>query len=479
MHQISKRMKNLVFTLLAVFAAMIGRAQDPQTDWAKRIGGTGDDRANSVTTDAKGNVIIAGRFRSSSIRGINASLHNSDSAAADILLVKLNKRGEVLWAQSAGGKGDDDATSCKTDKEGNIIVAGWFECATLAFGKSSVSNANPGKGCDLFIAKLSPDGECIWARSAGGKGSDGDYSACAVDKDNNIIVSGIFDSPVLEFGGVSLTNSGGSDMFIAKYAADGQVLWAKNAIGSDHDEGQSCSTDAEGNIFAGGYFTSPTLTLGSVTVTNTAEKSGDAFVAKLSSDGTTIWLKTIGGASTEIGNCFADPAGNVIIAGVFLSPTLTVGQTTLTNEGAGDLFVAKLTPRGDALWAKSAGGSSFEGVRSFYVDAKGNILITGSYLSAALVFGKDTLQNKAEGSEDIFIAQYSPNGEVLFAKSAGGAGRNCGRGITTDAGGNIFITGSFEEPSLAIDAITLTKAGSADIFLAKLGNKRASRNPGK
>ncbi len=465
-------MKFFPLILALVFSVSLTHCQTPQFEWAKNLGGKGDDRGNCITTDAKRNVIIAGRYRSSSINFGKTTLINSDSSSADIFIIKLNSNGKILWAKSLGGKGDDDATACRADRNGNIAVAGWFECTDFIIGKSTLTNVHPGKGCDFFIAKFSEHGECIWANAAGGKGSDGDYSSCSIDAKGNILVSGIFNSSEMDFGDFKLYNSGSSDMFIAKYSTDGKIQWAKNAIGSDSDEGQSCSMDAQGNIFAGGFFNSPSLTFDSIILVNTEPKSGDAFIVKYNPDGNVLWAKNIGGTETEIGNCFTDPSGNTIMAGIFFSPTIKAGQTTLTNAGGGDIFLIKFNPKGEILWAKSAGGNSMDGVRNFYVDNTGNILITGSYSSPILIFGKDTLKNIVEGTEDIFLAKYDPSGNFLFAKTAGGAGRNCGRGITSDSTGNIFLTGSFEESSIVFGKTCLKNFGSSDIFVLKMSNKK-------
>lgn len=469
MHEI---MKKTCITILMHFMFQLIHAQSPGFIDAKAWGGRGDDRANTIATDAQGNVVIAGRFRSAVIPYGKRNLINADSPSADIFIIKQNAKGKVRWALRAGGKGDDDATCCKTDAKGNIIVVGWFESPQLIFGKMVVTNTNPGKGCEFFIVKISPEGECLWARSAGCKGTAGDYSTCAIDRDDHIIVSGIFDGPVLDFGSCKLRNSGGSDMFLVKYSSDGNVLWARNAAGSGHDEGQSCATDPNGNIYAGGFFTGESITFDSITLHNHAEKTGDVFVAKYAPDGNVIWAKAIGGNSTEIGNCFTDPMGNVYVAGFFASDSLSIGQTTLSNAGEADIFLVKLDSQGTVLWAKRAGGRDFEGPRSYTTDGEGRVFITGSFRSDALPFGKDTLKNTDANAEHIFITAYSPEGDAVWATSAGGKGRNCGRGIATDAKGSIYITGSFEANGMKTGNAELKNEGSADVFVLKYRMKK-------
>jgi hypothetical protein len=168
-------MKIRLLTLTAFFITTLINAQTPKIQWAKSIGGTGNERANSILTDTKGNMVLVGRFQSPSIDlGKHTLTKNKEDNAdvADIFIIKLDKIGNPIWSIGAGGKGDDHAVSCTADRNDNIYVVGWFESKILKFGNVALNNKTE-KGSDMFVAKFSPKGDCIWAKNAGGEGGNG------------------------------------------------------------------------------------------------------------------------------------------------------------------------------------------------------------------------------------------------------------------------------------------------------------------
>ena len=156
------------------------------------------------------------------------------------------------------------------------------------------------------------------------------------------------------------------------------------------------------------------------------------------------------------------------MTGAFYSSYITFGSTILTNRGGGDIFVVKYDPSGNVLWAKSAGETGGEWGLGISTDASGNIVVTGGFGSPSITFGSTILTNG--GIANIFVVKYDPSGNVLWAKSAGGTGDDDGYGISTDASGNIVVTGSFESPTITFGSTILTNGGSSDIFVVKLSS---------
>lgn len=457
-----------LLSLAALFITAFAHAQTPKVEWAKSIGGTGNERANSITTDKAGNIILVGRFQSPSIQLDKLTLtKNTEDPAevADIFVLKLDPYGNALWALSAGGKGDDHATSCVTDEAGNIYVVGWFESKTLQFGDITLTNKTE-KGSDMYVAKFSPAGSCMWANNAGGEGGNGDYSTITLDNAQNVVISGIA-GLVMDFGGGQKFTHEKGGMYVAKYTNTGQLLWAKSPQG--RGEAQGVGTDPDGNIFIGGFFV-PTISFDELVLHSKTQTHGDAFVAKYSPEGKIMWARNFGGDEDEIASCETDPYGNVYLAGLFFSKSIPTKDKSLTNNGLINAFIAKYDKAGELLWTKAAGGNNGEApataFREFHVDERGNAFCTGSNWSAFTFAGKPI--KTVAGSEDILLLKYDQDGNELWGLDYGGSGRNAGRGITTDKNGNIFLTGSFDEAQLRMDTHTLTNAGDADIFVVKL-----------
>src|SRR5690606_8330373 len=117
---------------------------------------------------------------------------------------------------------------------------------------------------------------------------------------------------------------------------------------------------------------------------------------------------------------------------------------------------------------KSADGIYGDGGYGISTDANGNVLVTGFFGSPSITFGSTTLTNASStGKDELFIVKYDPNGNVLWAKSAGGINGDWGNSISTDANGNVLLTGYFSSSSITFGSTTLTNAGSYDIFIAK------------
>ncbi len=367
------------------------------------------------------------------------------------------------WAKSAGMTNYDFGFDISTDASGNAFVTGAFQSSTIIFGSTTLNNTG---FSDMFIVKYDPLGTVLWAKSTGGTGHDSG-SGISTDASGNVFVTGYFESSSITFGSTTLNNTGFSDMFIVKYDASGIVLWAKSAVGTIGDVGYGICTDTSGNVFVTGYFQSSPITFGSITL-NSIGFSYDVFIVKYDASGTVLWAKSAGGTNSDYGyKISTDASGNAFVTGIFASSPITFGSITLSSAGSNDMFIAKYDPSGTVLWAKSAGGGNIDGGSDISTDASGNVFVTGGFQSSPITFGLTTLTNTNVGSDDMFIVKYDPAGNVLWAKNAVGAIHEYGYGISTDTSGNVFVTGAFQSSPITFGSITLSSAGSNDIFIAK------------
>jgi hypothetical protein len=316
---------------------------------------------------------------------------------------------------------------------------------------------------DIFIVKYDATGNILWARSAGGTGYD--YGGrIAVDASGNACITGYFNSSTLTFGTTTLMNSSSSDIFTAKYDASGNVLWATSAGGSGADAGQSIAADGLGNVYVTGYFSSPTIMFGATLLLNAG--SADIFIVKYDGNGNVLWVKGVGGTGYDYGHGITvDFSGNVLITGRYNSSTISFGTTILNNAGFYDIFVVKYDGNGNVIWAISNGGTNIDVGLALTTDISGSVLLTGYFRSPILNFDTTTLNTT--GNYDIFIAKYDANGNVQWANGHGGTSIDVGLDIASDASANVFVTGYFQSPTVPFDTTTLTNAGSNDIFITK------------
>ncbi|MEO8150374.1 MAG: T9SS type A sorting domain-containing protein [Bacteroidia bacterium] len=455
----------LLIILLSVFSVYEeGKAQVPSWAWAKSAAGTNYDGGNGISTDINGNVLVTGAFKSSSLTFGATILTNA--GVGDFFIVKYDASGNVLWAKSAGGTSNDYGIGLSTDASGNVLITGGFESSSITFGTTTLTNTGTG---NFFIVKYDASGNVLWAKSAGGASNNGG-AGISTDASGNVLVTGDFQSVSVTFGTTTLTNAGSistNDIFVVKYDASGNVLWAKSAGGNSTDYVRGISTDASGNVLITGSFQSDSISFGTTTLTNASAGNNDIFVAKYDVSGNVLWAKSAGGSSSDEGWGIAtDVSGNVAITGHFNSSSITLGSTTLTNAGADDIFIIKYDASGNVAWAKSAGGTFYDDGFGISTDSSGNLIVTGNFQNPSITFGTTTLTNS--GGADIFIVKYDASGNVLWAKSAGGTSYDGAFGSSSDANGNILVTGYFQSPSITFGTTTLTNTGLYDIFIAKL-----------
>ena len=435
-----------------------------------------------TATDVSGNVYVTGFFYSPFITFGTFTLTNQSTLSGnlpiDMFIVKYNASGTVQWAGSAGGSKSESGSSIATDVLGNVYVTGTFNSPSITFfGTTShkITLTNTGKLGDMFIVKYDANGIVQWARNA--KGSDEDEGVgIATDVSGNVYVTGTFNSPSITFGTTTLTNKGSYDMYIVKYDKDGNVKWAKNAGGSGDDYGNSIATDGSGNVYVTGRFSSSSITFGKTILYNAGTSSLDMFVVKYDASGNVLWAKSAGGSNSDLDGCVAIGAsGDVYVTGSFSSPSIAFGNNiTLTNaDNSGyvnmvDMFIVKYGTDGNAVWAKNAGGrSNGWGIATTH-DSEGseNVFVTGAFNSSSITFGTTTLTNS--GSSDIFIVKYDASSNVLWAKSAGGTGGDIAWSIAADGSGNVYVTGTFNSPSITFGTITLSNTNNCgDMFIAK------------
>ena len=332
---------------------------------------------------------------------------------------------------------------------------------------------------DIYLVKYDASGNVLWAKSAGGTGFDDAFSV-ATDLSGNVFITGMFSSPSINFDTVSLTNLSGADMYLAKYDANGNALWAVNTGGSGYQSGQSVATDIAGDIYVAGIFVSPTISFGSTTFNNAGLH--DMFLAKYKSNGALVWARSAGGTDQDLAaSVTTDVSGNVYVTGNFESPTLSFGSVTITKRDTCEMFIVKYNTNGTALWARNAGTTNADDINCVVTDPRGNVYVTGNFSSHTMTFGGTSINNS--GSDDWYILKFNTGGNLLWAKSEGGTNNDDAFSIATDADGNVYVAGDFFSSSITIGTTTMINAGSNsyDACIAKydsLGNVKWATSAG-
>lgn len=361
--------------------------------WVKQIGGAEQDVANAIHVDKGGDIYLTGFFSNSVDFDPGTGISNFISnGVKDAFVLKLNSLGNFVWAKQFGGIENDEAYDIEVDANRFVYVTGVFSDIVDFDPSISVNNLTSDGGYDGFVLKLLPSGDLNWVKKVGGTHSDQRSLALALDATNNVFTTGYFRTTV-DFdpssATTSLTSSGMRDCYVLKFDSNGNFIWVKSIGGGLQDSGNDIVIDANGNPLVTGQF-QYTVDFDPGTGTTNLVSSGilDAFILKLDAAGNFDWAKSYGGTSLENSKSISlDTDGNIYTTGNFyetadFDPGTGTSNFTATATSS-DLFILKLNPTGDYIWAGEIGELGDDIGYSITVDDACNIYSTGIYYDTA------------------------------------------------------------------------------------------------
>ncbi|HTL82961.1 MAG TPA: T9SS type A sorting domain-containing protein [Bacteroidia bacterium] len=332
----------------------------------------------------------------------------------------------------------------------------------MVIGSSTLINADgSGNTYDIFFVKYDPYGNVLWAQRFGGTGDDA--AGLSVDSTGGIFyLQGSFRSNSLTLGNFTLNNSGGADVFYAKCDLAGNFAWAYSATGTGNDYPADHCNDQFGNLYLTGSFESPTLNFGGNILSNTGYER--IYIVKIDPSGNVVWVRSSQGTNgSQLSKGIdCNNSGELFIIGEFNSTTLTFGSHSIANSGPQNGFVAKYDVSGNAIWARSIGGTSAQLYASSITcgDSR-EIYITGDLMDHVTAFGNILLTNSDNNgyNSDGYLARIDSSGNYVWAKSFGYAGcDDGGMSVSFDHySGNLYSTGYCNGPWITFDSVMIVK----------------------
>lgn len=376
-----------------------------------------------------------------------------------------------MWAKHFNGTGQNQPIGIVQDSNGDYYVYGNFNGTVAQDGFTLNSSGLQ----DVFLSKYDNTGQILWIKQIGGTGAETAYGVSLSKDGSSIYVTGTFNG-TCGFSGTNLTSQGGSDIFMANYASDGSLNWAKNAAyGSVNQINGNITVDDDGNIIMiGVFFTDVTFYGGLYTISFGDPLMRQCFIAKFDESGNPLWSKLItGNNSATYVRSVSTFNNEYYFSGQYIG-NLTIDATTVTNNTSyRDGFVFKLNNSGNFQWIRQiCGTDNDEFVYKNINDESGNVILAGYFFSNRLKIdstatdtSKLQVWNVNQGTSDIIILKYSPAGALQWTKTAGTTKDE--KVIDIHAGNNkVIITGSYDG-KIAFDSNNLLNYGGNDVFIAE------------
>ena len=313
--------------------------------WKTITGGNGWDRGISIAQTSDGGFMALCATSSSDLVLNGTIYHGSD----DLMVVKLNSLGQIVWQKTFGGSNTDNARFITATSDGFCIITG----STYSINGDIDGAVRKGYD-DIWVLKIALDGSVIWKRTYGGNGSEEALSAVVLT-DGNYMIAGTSRSADEDFSGAG--HHGNSDIVLLKLnPLNGDMISKKMLGGSGYDYmiyGQAFRATTDGFILAAGT----TSTDGDLTGTG-AKGKDDIWVVKIKENMQIEWQTRLGGTNNEDCYCIHSTPTGYVLAGYTNSND---GDIT-GNNGFYDAWVAQLNSEGKKVWSKcygSAGEDAF------------------------------------------------------------------------------------------------------------------------
>jgi len=367
------------------------KAKEPSFEkvWDETYGGNDTDRAIATVALEDGDVAVVGTCQS------------FEAKQSDICVTRVSSTGKTIWRKMLGGDNIDIASGITRAKDGSILVTG----TSRSFSKK--------RDRDIYIAKLSLNGEGIWQTTFGKERAEYGRAIAGTD-DGGAVVVGETES----FG------NGYKDIYLVKIDKDGKMLSEKTIGGEKEELVRGLTRTRDGSLVLVG--------------SRELDRAGDSdfFVLKMDQNTKKIWAKTYGGEYEDILNAVTPtPDGGIVAAGY----TRSYGSIQT------DLTVMKFDKDGNLIWHQIYGYKRYDYANTITMSRDGDFIVAGA------------TDSMGEGVYDIYIIALHPNGELFWSGLYGGRNTDIAHGITRTSDGSLVVVGESDSYS-----------NSKDFYLIKL-----------
>jgi hypothetical protein len=372
-----------------------------QERWWRVYGEARRDEGHSVQQTTDGGYIVTGFINSSS------------TDIGDVCLIRTDSHGDTLWIRTYGEQNEEEGgNSVRQTADGGYIVAGYT---------SSCSAGNGG----VYLIKTNASGDVQWTRTYGGTDYDG---ATFMEKTSGggYIIAGY----TYSFG---VGTPDYANVYLIKTDGHGDTLWTRAYGGTNEDYANSVQQTTDGGYVVAGS----TQSFGA--------GDGDVYLVKTDAHGDTIWTRTYGGLSSDVGYSVRQTSdGGYIIAGL----------TSSFGAGNNDVYLIKINAQGDTLWTRTYGGTDDDEGHSVEQTTDGGYIVAGF----------TGLYGPSGG--DVYLIRTNSSGDTLWTRTYGGSCEDAGNSVQQTADGGYVIAGvacSFAEGNGDVYIVKTDTIGNVDV----------------
>ena len=413
-----------------------------ELDWAVSFGGSGEDTAQAIITTIDGGYAILGYSNST-----DGDLSEKTTSVNDYWLIKLNADGTVAWGKTYGGSRDDRGQSLVQTADGGYALTGY---AMSSDGDGSINNGFH----DNWVVKVDAQGEIQWEKSFGFSGHDHSYDIIETN-DGGLFFSGFLDitsaqaDGYADKGGSSTTAHGVGEFWGTKLDAQGNIEWRKYFGGTNNDRSHSVVQSEDGGFVLSGFTESDDFDI------KASRGSYDFWVLKINSEGDLLWERSFGGSGIDIAYDMTKTDDNAyVVVGNTFSDDLDISK----NNGESDVWMIKVNDNGDLIWERNFGGAAFDAAQSVSLSADGGFIVSGNSKSLTMDL------NANAGENDIWLIKTDAQGNMLYNKTFGGVGLDYAFDALENDDNSILLVGETE----STDFLELQNKGLKDLVVIKI-----------
>jgi hypothetical protein len=317
-------------------------------------------------------------------------------------------------------------------------------------------------GTDAFVARYGASGNLLWVRVFGGPDHQGVRGMAVDPTDGSVVIGGYYHTAIaFDLDVLDGATPAAANAYVAKLTPGGDVAWSHAIGGAEGDYTNAVAVDAQGNIAFGGTTTTG-LDLGQGPLPGAGDADADMWLAVYDAGGSPVWTELFDDLGWEdLRRLAFEPMQGDLVVGGRFTGSIDFGSASV-SAGLG-AFVAKFDEAGN--YKDSMAASGVHDALGMAVDGLGNTILSG-FFDPSIDAGSGAIPSV--GGRDGFVLKLDPALTAMWLLSLGSAGHDDATGVTTDANGNVYALGTFVDVVSVPGCGDFTSEGETDLLLMKL-----------